>query len=166
MFPISTFSTLATITMSVWGLVTEKMACMDKIILESFCMWSAKRWKESLWLICIWTTYCRSYMLVPVWESKAIAPDLSWGNSLLASSQQESKGHFPDLQLQSLDNQSHYCSLQASDVLPRGWGLRGNLQIPFSLLVHPAERATQRRVRSSGVDSAKSFSAQNCHYVK
>lgn len=29
MFPISTFSTLATITMSVCGLVTEKMACVD-----------------------------------------------------------------------------------------------------------------------------------------
>ena len=30
-FPISTFSNLATITMSVWGLVTEKMACMERM---------------------------------------------------------------------------------------------------------------------------------------
>lgn len=30
-FPISTFSTLATITMSVWGLVTEKMAYVESI---------------------------------------------------------------------------------------------------------------------------------------
>lgn len=135
--------------MSVCGLVTEKMAYVDRILIRWLNMWRAKRWKESLQVICIQTTYYRKDMLVPVWKSKAIAPDLGWGNSLLASSQQESRGHFPDHQLQFPGNLSHYCSLQASDALPRGWDLRGNLQIPFSLLVCPAERATRRRVQSS-----------------
>lgn len=40
MFPISTFSTRATITMSVWGLVTEKMACRENggESLQPFCV--------------------------------------------------------------------------------------------------------------------------------
>lgn len=119
---------------------------------------TVKEGRKGLWLIIIFTSYCGNNFLVPVWESIASDPGPSWGNSLPSSSQQESTGHFPDLRPRSLDLLSRYCSLRASDALSRGWGLRGSLQTPSSLLVHPAEPATRRRVQSNGADSAQSFS--------
>lgn len=96
-----------------------------------------------------------SNVLVPVWESKASAPGPGWGNSHQASSQQENTSHFPDLQPPYPEPPSRYLGLRASDALPRGWGQRGSLQIPSSLLVYPVEPAKRRRVQSSGADSAQ-----------
>lgn len=111
-----------------------------------------------LWLLYIYKTYCSRNILVPAWERIASAPGPSCGNSLLASSPQERTGHFPELQPPSQEHLSRYSSFQASDAQSHGWGLRGSLRTPFSLLVHPAEPETRRRVQSSGADSAQSIS--------
>lgn len=108
------------------------------------------------WLMCTYNIYWRSNILVPVWENITSDPCPGWGNSLLASSQQESTGRSPELLRQSLDILYRYQTRWASDELPHGWGPRESLPTPFFLHVHPAEPVTRRTVQSSGANSAQS----------
>lgn len=137
-FPISTFSTFATMTISVWGLVTEKTACMETGK-ETYYKQDKSKVK--------WVVWQRNF-LAPAGENTATAPSPGWGDSHLASSQQESTSHSPELRPPYLGPPSCWRSLRASDAPLHGSGPHGSLQKPFSLLVHRKEPAIQRRVRS------------------
>lgn len=145
--------------MSVWGLVTEKMACMRSIALVTLNV-KHRVWARNMSPVtdvhlqstCLQYAYRRSNILVPVWENITSDPCPGWGNSLLASSRQESTGRSPELLHQALDILSRYQTRWASDELSHGWGPRESPPTPFVLHVHPAEPVTRRTVQSSGAD--------------